>query len=275
MDVEATSPDLSTVVFYVLTFDVATFPGQGRMYVYDEHAGTTRQLPPTTGVAVSPDGRSVAFTSTDGSLQVGPTAAHCVTPNGPVGPYQPALCAEVYLFDVDTGSIRQLTGLGGSSDVEHSFPRFTEDGTGIEVTAYSEENHTTEYRHIHLATGQIDPGTPPTFPTSWDLGSHTVRWDEATGTLTSEDATTGEVTTLWADPDVYSLERVTGGGRFVVISRWVSNQNQAVRVIDTETRAIKTLKTTWISDDGSRQALVQSNVAPDGIDRLILAPVPW
>jgi hypothetical protein len=82
------------------------------------------------------------------------------------------------------------------------------------------------------------------------------------------------VTTLWADPDVYSLDSVAGNGRFIVVTRWLTDQKFASRLIDTDTGRIRVVQTRWISDDGSRYAIVQWNVAPDAIDRLVLAPLP-
>jgi hypothetical protein len=89
------------------------------------------------------------------------------------------------------------------------------------------------------------------------------------------DDATGDVTTLWTDPAFYELRSVAGDGRFIVVSRWESDSVEAFRLIDTDTRSIRVVKTPWISDDGSRFALVQRNVAPDAIDRLVLAPVQW
>lgn len=70
-----------------------------------------------------------------------------------------------------------------------------------------------------------------------------------------------------------TLDAVIDGGRFVVLSRWVDDRTQIFRLVDTETGDVTEVPSRWISEDGGRMAFVQVNVAPDAVDRLILAPV--
>ena len=284
MEIEGTTPDLATITYYVTQVDVNIITDPNvRLWVYDDHAGTSTPMPAGKTrypeAEISPDGRAVVFSSSDKDIQVGPTAVNCWRGTGPTGPpYVAATCRELYLYDLDTGLTRQLTGLTGSSEVGASGLRFTADGSAIEYTASDGRSTSPIYRRLDLTTGTIEdlgwPPPPVARPTSWDRGDHVVAWDDQTGTLTSTDDATGDVTVLWSDPSIYALRTVGSDGRYIVVSNWENNR-ELFRLIDTDTGAIRVIKTPWVSDDGSRFALVQLNVAPDAIDRLILAPVQW
>jgi hypothetical protein len=278
--IEDVSDDLSTILYRRNDFLISVGdPIPYRYWVWDEAGGRTTEVPvgrAEWGTArLSPDLRSVVFSSNDPRLQVGPTAINCMVRGAPWYPDTYHVCQELYLFDLDTRETRQLTGLDGSSTFGNFYPDFSDDGQSIEYSVGGGRVDTTAGdRRLDLATGQVEVGAPrPPAPTSWDRGTHVVSWDGATGTLTSEDRTTGDVTTLWADPLVFSLASETGNGRFIVLSRWVTDRQEVFRLIDTDTGIIRTVKTPWISEDGSRYAVVQVNVAPDGIDRLVIAPV--
>lgn len=276
-----TDDDLSTILYARQPFDVdveAQVPY--RFWVYDDDTATTTEVPVGRAefgtAALSPDGRSVVFSSNDPSLQVGPTAVNCARTYGPWRPDTFHMCGELYLFDLDTGETRQLTGLSGSSGYNHLAPTFTEDGTAIEFTATSGRDQaptTDERRLLDLATGQVEEAPPAPQCCRWTRGTRAVEWDGASGTLTSQDTTTGEVTTLWTDDTGFSLVTDVDDGRFIVVSRWVTAQTQVFRLIDTATGAASAVPSQWLDLDASDVALVQLNVAPDATDRLILAPL--
>lgn len=279
MRIEDASDDLSTILYSWSPFLISVGdPIPSRFAVYDDDTGTTTDVPAGQAdygtAALSPDERSVVFSSNDPALQVGPIAANCrrwIDPWTP-GPYE--YCQELYVVDLDTGEVRQLTGLDGSSPHSNAFPTFSEDGAAIDFRAPNTDGPTTStYRRLHLDSGVIEdaPPTPPCC--EWSRGTREIVWDDATTTLTSFDTATGEVTTLWEDPDPHHLVSHAGDGRFVVVSRWETDQIQVFRLIDTDTGTVRPVSSQWISDDGGRFAVVQVNVAPDAIDRLILAPL--
>lgn len=224
---------------------------------------------------LSDDERRVVFASNDASLQVGPTALNCGRSNGPNRPLTPMVCSELYLFDLVTRETRQLTGLDGSSEYSHSVPTFTEDGTGLDFFATNGRNGQPVWTplRLDLTTGAVEARVEQPQPTSWDRGAHLVRWDEASGTLTSENRSNGEVTTLWSHADPFFVANVIADGRYIVLSHWDTPQRQSFRLIDTETGTVRVVSTPWISEDAGRYAVVQRNVAPDAIDRLIIAPL--
>lgn len=53
----------------------------------------------------------------------------------------------------------------------------------------------------------------------------------------------------------------------------MNDQTQVFRLVDTETGDVTEVPNRWISADGGHMAFVQVNVAPEAIDRLVLAPV--
>ena len=280
MWIEDATPDLSTIVYGRHPFLVV--PGDpipNSFWVYDDHTGRTTAVPVGGGesgsAAIAPDGRSVVFSSNDPSLQIGPTALNCLYGQAPWSPGTPTVCSELYLFDLHTGLTRQLTGLDGSSPYGHFSPKFSSDGTAVDFLPLGgavPQPYTS--RRLDLATGVISDSPPGPPCCAWDRGGKAVSWDGATGTLTSTDTTTGQVTTLWANADVFDLDRAIDNGRFVVLSRWVTDQTQVFRLIDTDTGSVREVSSPWIKKDGSTYAVAQQNVAPDGIDRLIIAPLP-
>jgi Tol biopolymer transport system component len=271
--------DLSTILYarapWLVDVSVRT-PYQ--FWVYDDDTGTTTEVPvgrAEYGTAtLAPDGRSVVFASNDPAIQVGPTAINCRMANRPGGPYTYHSCDELYLFDLDTGVTRQLTGLDGSSPYSHVAPEFTDDGTAVDFTGGGGITEP-ERRLLRLdvASGELTDTPAPPPCCRWDRGTQQVTWDDGTGTLTSLDTTSGETTTLWTHADLYSLAADIGDGRFVVLSRWVNDWTQVFRLVDTVTGDVIEVPSRWISEDGGRMAFVQANVAPEAIDRLILAPV--
>jgi len=271
LEVADANDDLSVVLFRRNDVLISVSdPIPYRFWVYDDVARTTTEMPMGRAewgaAALSPDARSVVFSSNDRSLQVGPVASNCRRGNPPWTPLTYVPCSELYLFDRDTGQVRQLTGLTGSSLADHADPRFTDDGTG--VTYASPDGRI----RLDLTTGELSlaPVAPPCC--TWDRGTRHVVWDPGRATLTSEDATTGVVTTLWSTLEPWSLEAAADDGRWVVLSRWETDQKLVRRLVNTDTGVQRVVKTPWFSQDGSRYALVQLNVAPEGIDRLILAP---
>ena len=119
MWIEDASDDLSTVLFGRQPFEVnveAQVPY--RFWVVDDDTSTTIEVPVGRAefgtASLSPDGRSVVFSSNDAALQVGPTSVNCKRGHGPWRPDTFHMCGELYLFDLDTGTTRQLTGLDGS-----------------------------------------------------------------------------------------------------------------------------------------------------------------
>lgn len=275
MLISDTTEDLSRILYGRYDFVLTTAPLPYRYWVYDDTTGTTTEVPvgqAEQGMAsLSPDGRSVVFSSNDARLQVGPTAVNCAYVNGPFVPDTPAMCDELYIFDLDTGETRQLTGLDGSSTVDHAGPKFTADGQAIEYVTYDGTWFPQQRHHrLDLATGVVQDAAPTHQPTSWDRGTHVVEWSGSA--LTSTDKATGAVTTLW-DEAGYSLADAKQNGRFVVVLSWLTEQLLVHRLIDTDTGSVRVVPSPWISEDGSQVAFVQRNVAPEAIDRLVLAPV--
>jgi hypothetical protein len=282
MRIEDATDDLSRILYGQTDF-VYDLRVPARFWVYDDDTGTTTQVPVGRAElghgSLSPDGRFVVFASNDRSLQVGPTAVNCVKLGVFFEPDVPFVCNELYLFDLDTGERRQLTGLDGSSVVDHSQPTFTADGRAIEFRRHVQRvwSPSSTYHRLDLATGEVQDATPTPAPTTWDRGSHVVTWDAATSTLTSQDTTTGGVETLWADSteaEPYRLRAAIGGGRLIVLSYWKTERLELFQLVDTETGRVRKVVTPWISADGSQFAVVQLNVVPDATDRLILAPLP-
>jgi len=279
MWIEDTTADLSKILYGQSDF-VYDLRNPARFWVYDDGTGTTTQIP--VGRAelghgdLSPDGRFVVFASNDRSLQVGPTAVNCVKLSVFLEPDTPFVCNELYLFDLVTGERRQLTGLDGSSEVNHVQPTFTPDGQAIEFQSYPQRvwAPSPTYHRLDLATGEVTDSAPAQTPTSWDRGTHVVTWDAATLNLTSEDKATGVVTTLWDEDEPFSFHRAIADGRFIVLSYWKTDRLELFRLVDTDTGRVRTVSTPWISEDGSTFALVQLNVLPDATDRLVLAPLP-
>lgn len=274
MWIDDATDDLSTILYSRAPWQLdGTIRTPYKFWVYDDDSGTTTEVPNGRAeygsATLAPDGRSVVFASNDPSIQVGPTAINCRTGQPPYGtpPYTYYYCSELYLFDLDTGETRQLTGLDGSSDHSHVAPAFTDDGTAVDVSTGGRR------QRLDLTTGEFTdtPADPPCC--EWDRGSHRVTWDSGTGTLTSQDTASGDTTTLWSHADVYGLEADVGDGRFVVLSRWVTDRTQVFRLVDTETGDVTEVPSRWISEDASRMAFVQLNVAPEAIDRLIVAPL--
>lgn len=281
MWIEDATDDLSTVLYGRQPFEVnveAQVPY--RFWVVDDDTSTTTEVPVGRAefgtASLSPDGRSVVFSSNDAALQVGPTSVNCMRGHGPWRPDTFHMCGELYLFDLDTGTTRQLTGLDGSSEYNHLSPTFTEDGTAIEFRATSgrDQQPTADQRQrLDLATGEVGEASPLPPCCRWIRGTRAIEWDGATGTVTSQETTTGEVTTLWTDDLGFSLVTDVDDGRFLVVSRWVTAQTQVFRLIDTDTGVATAVPSQWIDLGATRVALVQLNVAPDAIDRLILAPL--
>jgi hypothetical protein len=56
---------------------------------------------------------------------------NCFYGGSPLTSRTPTWCNELYLFNLDTGQTRQLTGLTGSSTLDNRPPTFTDDGLGI------------------------------------------------------------------------------------------------------------------------------------------------
>jgi hypothetical protein len=276
--IEDATDDLSSIVYATTPFVLELGRQPYRFWVYDDDAGTTVEVP-VGGVygeaALSPDGGQVAFTSNDVTLQSGPVAANCI--ERPM--WQPVVhhvCHEVYVVDLSTWEVRQLTGLEGSSPVTHSNVRFTEDGSALLVDSLitgSYETASPTHLRIDLTSGVTTEVPAETPVESWDRGTHQVAWDSASGTLTSVETGTGDVTTLWSDPEVYSLRSALGGGRHVVLSRWINDQVEVFRLVDTDDGTVTDIPSPWVSDDAERFAVMQQNVAPDGTDRLIIAPL--
>jgi Tol biopolymer transport system component len=281
MRIDDATDDLSTILYSRAPWELdGSVRTQYRFWVYDDDSATTTEVPvgrAEYGTAtLAPDGRSVVFASNDPALQVGPTSADCRTGQPPYGtpPYTYYYCSELYLFDLDTGETRQLTGLDGSSEYSHVAPAFTDDGTAVDFSTGGGITSTArQLLRLDLATGELTDTPAAPACCAWDRGSHQVTWDAGTGTLASQDATSGDTTTLWSHADVYWLDAVIGDGRFVVLSRWVNDRTQVFRLVDTETGDVTEVPSRWISADGGHMAFVQVNVSPDAIDRLVLAPV--
>jgi len=276
-DIVDVSDDLSTIVYSTYPFELTTEPLPTTYWVHDDEAGTTTRLPlpgDTSVQGLSPDEGSVLFTSANPTLQVGPVSPKCVQ----VVPWQPTriiYCSELYLYDLGTGQTTQLTGLDGSSEQHHQMASFAEDGTAVFfTTADGAWAPTFSHYRMDLATGVIEVATLPARDCcSWDRGTHVAVWDEATWTLTFQDALTGEVTTKFTDTEIWGLRDVIQDGRYLIVSRWVG-QNEIFKLLDLDTGAERNIASRWISADMSRFAVVQQNVAPDGTDRLIIAPFP-
>lgn len=279
MWIEDATDDLSRILYGQRDF-VYDLRAPARFWVYDDVTGTTTRVPMGRAElghgSLSPDGRFVVFASNDRSLQVGPTAVNCVQLGAFFDPDVPYVCNELYLFDLDSGEVRQLTGLGGSSEVNHVGPTFTADGQAIEFHSYPQRvwAPSPTYHRLDLASGEVQDATPTAPPTTWDRGSHVVTWDAATSTLTSQDKNTGAVETLWGEAEPYGLRSVIDGGRLIVLSYWKTERLELFELIDTDTGRVRKVASPWISADGSKFAVVQLNVVPDATDRLILAPLP-
>ncbi len=279
MWIEDATDDLSKVLYGQSDF-VYDLRNPQRLWVYDDDTGTTTRVPMGRAElghgSLSPDGRFVVFASNDRTLQVGPTAVNCMKLGAFFEPDLPYVCNELYLFDLDTGEVRQLTGLDGSSVVDHVGPTFTADGQAIEFHSYPQRvwSPTPTYHRLDLATGEVHDATPTPTPSTWDRGNHVVTWDAAARTLTSQDKNTGAVETLWAEPEPYTFHSAIAGGRLIVLSYWKTERLELFELIDTETGRVRTVASPWISADGSKFALVQLNVLPDATDRLVLAPLP-
>lgn len=280
MWIEDATADLSKIVYGQSDFVLSLDRLPRRFWVYDDESGTTTQVPVGRAeygeASLSPDGRFVVFASNDRSLQVGPTAVNCVKLGYFFDPDVPYVCSELYLFDLETGEVRQLTGLDGSSVVNHVSPKFTADGQAIEFQRYPQRvwSPTPTYHRMDLATGDVQDAAPTPTPTSWNRGTHVVTWDAATMTLTSQDTATGEVATLWDEDEPFTFRDAIANGRYIVLSYWKTERLELFRLIDTDTGRVRTVPTPWISADGSRFAVVQLNVMPDATDRLIIAPLP-
>ncbi len=274
------SSDASSVLYSTALFLAS--PAPSHYWVYDDETGTKTSVPVVGGdaEAISPDGTKVVFSSRSPGLQVGPVAANCPL----VQPWQPTqdlICTELYLFDVTTGETRQLTGLEGSSDANHSMARFSPDGGSIYFARIPGSWAPTGSHHtMDLTTGVVEPAGinhPGYDCCTWDRGTHVVahHTTSSAGVITTEvtstDVDTGETTTFFSDPEPWAYVRTFGGGRYLLLSRW-SNQYQLFRWIDLDTGTVRKVSTQWFSEDLSRMAVMQQNVAPDGIDRLILAP---
>jgi hypothetical protein len=267
------SEDVSSILYGTQAIELGGQPPY-RYWVYDDDTGTRTDVPVSQGsaVAISPDERRVLLSSSDPALQVGPVAPKCPR----VLAWQPTqilYCAELYLYDLDTGQTQQLTGLDGSSDKSHTGVDFSEDGTAVYFSRVSSGQYSiATFHRLDLATGLIEDADPPVRDCCrWDRGTHEVVWDESTGTLTSEDKATAEVTTLFTDTELWFLDKAMRAGRYIILSVWVG-QNEVFRMIDTDTGVVRDIASRWISEDMSRFAVLQQNVAPDGIDRLIIAP---
>lgn len=267
------SDDVSSILYGTAPFELGD-PPPYRFWIYDDDTGTRTDVAIGNGnpVAISPDERSVLFSSEDPALQVGPVAPNCPL----VRPWQPTqirYCAELYLYDLGSGQIRQLTGLDGSSDTYNTPTGFSEDGSAIDFSRSTGGWAPTYTNHrLDLATGLIDDVELPTRDCCrWDRGTHEIDWDEASWTLTSKDVATGDVTTLFTDTEIWSLDHVRSEGRYLVLSRWVG-QTEVFKWVDTDTGVVRDVASRWISEDLSRFAVLQQNVAPDGIDRLVIAP---
>jgi hypothetical protein len=278
MLIEDASPDLSRVVVAQLHYDNSAYhQSSGRFSLYDDATRTTTLLPvppsyaPTT-VRLLPDGHRIVFSSNDPALQSGPVSKNCTQYNGFFQPLTSTYCSEVYLYDLADGSIRQMTGLGGSSPLHNNLGAVSPDGTTVDYVSENpipEGGGPTIHRRLDLVTGVSVDIDPPTGCCSWVRGNHRIVWSPAPS-LTSEDLDTGDVTTFDIG-DALVFDSRTADGRFAVL------ENEAVRfhVIDTDTGADRLLPSRWISEDGSHYLVAQSYVLPENRPRLVLAPVPW
>jgi hypothetical protein len=280
MQIEDATGDLSRVIVLQHQWIGPGDPVNGRYSLYDDATGTTTLLPvkETSGgmttVRLLPDGHRIIFGSNDPALQIGPVAANCWKYNGLFQPLSRVVCAELYLYDLTDGSIRQLTGLDGSSSLHNVLGKVSPDGTTV---SYTEENPIPEgggpvyQRRLDLATGASTDDTTPDCCT-WIRGNHRIVWSQysSPAALTSEDLDTGQVTTL-NGPGAVTLESHTDDAHFVVLG----HDDQKLHLIDTDTGTDRIVPSSWISADGLRYLLVQNNVLPENRPRLVVAPVKW
>lgn len=269
--------DLSRVVYAQHDITLGG-PVNGAYWHYDDVTKAINKLPVRydvyfTSISLSPDGRSVVFSSIDPTLQAGPTSVNCQRDNGFLQPLTPMYCAELYRYDLDTASLQQLTGLGGSSTLHQLDPEVSDDGLGVDfirTTGIAPTGST--YHRLDLTTGAVED-LPPSNCCTWNRGSHVVAWDGYSRSVTSTDAVTGEVTNLTGEMATW-VEDVIDDGRFVVLNEYVSDTKLNYHLLDTDSRTLRPVPSAWLSHDLSRYLLLQRNVLPSGDDRLVVAPLP-
>jgi hypothetical protein len=284
MWIEDTTADLSAVVYGQNYYSFPdAFAHGGRYWLYDDHAKTSTLLPVRqdergwlTGVSIGPDGRWVVFASPDPTLQVGPVSRNCWRSDGFFLPMTAIYCAELYRYDLDTGELTQLTGLGGSSQEHHVEPEVSADGLTVRYL-YGPliPESGVDAQRLDLASGVVEE-IADEFTLTWDRGTHDVVWDGRSGILRSIDHATGQSTNLFgAASDVYWARAWSSDdGRFLVLTSGGPDVPDIFRLVDTDTGAVRAVVSPWLSDDATSFALVQRNVAPIGDDRLVLAPLP-
>ncbi len=273
LKIEDASDDLSRIVYgraAQTTYDYSQ--DGGAYYLYDDAAGSTTELPfareHATSVGISGDGATVVFSSPDPALQVGPTAVNCRRWNGLFLPLVPVYCAELYRYDPATGAVEQLTGLSGSSLWHNVDPEVSDDGSIVEysVTSLVPESGSTSAR-MDIASGVVE-SLAYTPCCRWDRGDTIVMWDPSYQRLRSTDVATGQVTELLS-LDGAELASSAANGRYVVLRDRVG----AHHLVDTDTGDVRLIPGSWVDDVAETFAVVQSNVAPSGTNRLILAPL--
>jgi hypothetical protein len=217
----------------------------------------------------------VILASPDPALQVGPLAKNCRRYDNLFSPLVPIYCAELYRYDLETEELVQLTGLDGSSGMHHLRPRVLPDGRTVEFDYSPAIPETGSVRlRLDLETGEVT-NAPGGICCTWVRDGYDVVWTEYGSRITKVAHPSGEETVVFHDPARYwALMWSSDDGRFHVISAGSPDTATSYRLIDVELETVKTVKTEWFSQDGSKYALVQRNVAPNGDDRLIIAPTP-
>jgi Tol biopolymer transport system component len=271
LEIEAASGDLSRVVYEQYAY--ASSSNGGSFHLYDEATGTTTPLPfprrsPQTGVSISADGETIVFSSPDPSLQDGPVPMNCRDYTGTFQPLTPTYCAELYLYDPDTGTVRQLTGVDTPSTLNNSQPRVSADGSTVEfrISSLVPESGAAAGR-LDLATGEIEE-LPWTHELVWDRGDTVVRWLSYLFRLTVTDVASGEVTVL-ATEDPLTYESSAGNGRYLVFTEATGRR----RLVDTVEGTTRPVLGVWVDDTATEYVTVQNRVAPSGGGRVIIAPL--
>lgn len=274
VEVETASGDLSRVVYEQGPFsDFFLSNSGGAFYLVDEASGTTTQLPfprrgSQTGVGLSGDGQTLVFASPDPSLQEGPVPMNCRTDNGLFQPLTPTYCTELYLYDIDTGDVQQLTGLDAPSMFHYIRPRVSADGSTVDFTISPliRESGSTGAR-LDLATGEIQ-ALAPDAPLEWDRGDSIVQWTNYDFRLTATDVSSGEVTVL-PTPLYATYVSSAANGRYIVFL----SDTGGHYLVDTEEATMRPIPGTWVDDTATDYVLAQNNVAPSGGGRVLVAPI--
>jgi hypothetical protein len=273
MQIEDATGDLSRVIVLQHQWIGPGDPVNGRYSLYDDATGVTTLLPVKEGqssaVRLLPDARRIVFSSNDPDLQSGPVAKNCSQYNGILQPLTRTYCAELYLYDLVDGSLRQLTGIGGSSPLHNVPIGHSADGRTVDYTSSNripEGGGPTYFHRVDLETGESVDIDPPDC-CSWLRGDRRIEWHRSSATLTSEDLATGEVTILSSGVGT-DVARRTDDGRFVVLV------DEAMRydLIDIDTGTDRRVPGPWVSDDGARYLLTQL-IQPGNFPRLVVGPV--